>query len=68
MQTELIRKLKRFFEAKSSLERLESQIRDLKNNKKSYVETIERLEAELMGELSEEELDEAAEMMDDRHK
>lgn len=64
MQTELIRKLKRFFEAKSSLERLESQIRDLKDDKKGYVETIEKLEAELRGELSKEYLDEVAEIID----
>lgn len=64
MQTELIRKLKRFFEAKSSLERLESQIRDLKDDKKGYVETIEKLEAELRGELGKEYLDEVAEIID----
>ena len=43
----LIQNLKRFFEVKAGIERIEEQIKELKEDKKSYLETLENLEREL---------------------
>ena len=45
--TALIRNLKRFFEVKAGIERIDEQIKELKEDKKSYLETLENLEREL---------------------
>ena len=54
--TALIRNLKRFFEVKSGIERIEEQIKELKEDKKSYLETLENLERELKRELNTDDL------------
>lgn len=43
----LIQNLKRFFEVKAGIERIEEQIKELKEDKKSYLETLENLKREL---------------------
>ncbi|MBC2883215.1 hypothetical protein H7R39_08090 [Campylobacter sp. Marseille-Q3452] len=43
----LIQNLKRFFEVKAGIERIDEQIKELKEDKKSYLETLENLEREL---------------------
>ena len=52
----LIQNLKRFFEVKAGIERIEEQIKELKEDKKSYLETLENLECELRRELNTEDL------------
>lgn len=52
----LIQNLKRFFEVKAGIERIEEQIKELKEYKKSYLETLENLECELRRELNTEDL------------
>ena len=54
--TALIRNLKRFFEVKAGIERIEEQIKELKEDKKSYLETLENLECELKRELNTDDL------------
>ena len=54
--TALIRNLKRFFEVKAGIERIEEQIKELKEDKKSYLETLENLERELKRELNTDDL------------
>jgi tuft1 protein len=54
--TALIRNLKRFFEVKAGIERIEEQIKELKEDKKSYLETLENLERELKRELNIDDL------------
>jgi len=43
----LIQNLKRFFEVKAGIERIDEQIKELKEDKKSYLETLENLKREL---------------------
>ena len=43
----LIQNLKRFFEVKAGTERIQEQIKELKEDKKSHLETLENLEREL---------------------
>ena len=43
----LVQNLKRFFEVKAWIERIDQQIKELKEDKKSYLETLENLEREL---------------------
>lgn len=43
----LVQNLKRFFEVKAGIERIDEQIKELKEDKKSYLETLENLEREL---------------------
>lgn len=52
----LIQNLKRFFEVKAGIERIEEQIKELKEDKKSYLETLENLERELKRELNTDDL------------
>lgn len=52
----LIQNLKRFFEVKVGIERIEEQIKELKEDKKSYLETLENLERELKRELNTDDL------------
>ncbi len=52
----LIQNLKRFFEVKSGIERIDEQIKELKEDKKSYLETLENLERELKRELNTDDL------------
>lgn len=52
----LIQILKRFFEVKAGIERIEEQIKELKEEKKSYLETLENLERELKRELNTDDL------------
>ena len=52
----LIQNLKRFFEVKAGIERIEDQIKELKEDKKSYLETLENLERELKRELNTDDL------------
>lgn len=54
--TALIRNLKRFFEVKAGIERIEEKIKELKEDKKSYLETLENLERELKRELNTDDL------------
>lgn len=52
----LIQNLKRFFEVKAGIERIDEQIKELKEDKKSYLETLENLERELKRELNTDDL------------
>lgn len=52
----LIQNLKRFFEVKAGIERIEEQIKELKEDKKSHLETLENLERELKRELNMDDL------------
>ena len=52
----LIQNLKRFFEVKAGIERIDDQIKELKEDKKSYLETLENLERELKRELNTDDL------------
>lgn len=52
----LIQNLKRFFEVKAGIERIEEQIKELKEDKKSYLETLENLERELKRDLNTDDL------------
>lgn len=52
----LIQNLKRFFEVKAGIERIDEQIKELKEDKKSYLETLENLERELKRELNTNDL------------
>ena len=42
----LIQNLKRFFEVKAGIEKIDEQIKELKEYKKSYLETLENLKRE----------------------
>ena len=53
----LIQILKRFFEVKAGIERIEEQIKELKEEKKSYLETLENLKRELKRELNTDSVD-----------
>lgn len=52
----LVQNLKRFFEVKAWIERIDQQIKELKEDKKSYLETLENLERELKRELNTDDL------------
>lgn len=52
----LIQNLKRFFEVKAGIERIDEQIKELKEDKKGYLETLENLERELKRELNTDDL------------
>ena len=52
----LIQNLKRFFEVKAGIERIDEQIKELKEDKKSYLETLENLKRELKRELNTDDL------------
>ena len=52
----LVQNLKRFFEVKAGIERIEEKIKELKEDKKSYLETLENLERELKRELNTDDL------------
>ena len=52
----LIQNLKRFFEVKAGIEKIDEQIKELKEYKKSYLETLENLECELKRELNTDDL------------
>ena len=52
----LIQNLKRFFEVKAGIERIDEQIKELKEDKKSYLETLENLKHELKRELNTDDL------------
>ena len=52
----IIQNLKRFFEVKAGIERIDEQIKELKEDKKSYLETLENLERELKRELNTDDL------------
>ena len=43
MNTELLANLKRFFEVRNAIDRLDTQIKDLREDRKNYLETLERL-------------------------
>ena len=43
MNKELLINLKRFFEVKNAIDRLDMQIKELREDRKNYLETLERL-------------------------
>lgn len=43
MNTELLENLKRFFEVRNAIDRLDMQIKELREDRKNYLETLERL-------------------------
>ncbi|WP_033915798.1 hypothetical protein [Campylobacter sputorum] len=51
MNEKIINYLKEFFELKDSIERLDGELKGLKDDKKAKVEAVEILELELRGEL-----------------
>lgn len=51
MNTELLVNLKRFFEVRNAIDRLDMQIKDLREDRKNYLETLERLSDKIEIEL-----------------
>lgn len=43
MNTELLENLKRFFEVRNAIDRLDLQIKELREDRKNYLDTLERL-------------------------
>ncbi|WP_298038317.1 hypothetical protein [uncultured Campylobacter sp.] len=43
MNTELLENLKRFFEVRNAIDRLDMQIKELREDRKNYLDTLERL-------------------------
>ena len=43
MNTELLENLKRFFEVRNAIDRLDMQIKELREDRKNYLETLERI-------------------------
>lgn len=51
MNTELLENLKRFFEVKNAIDRLDMQIKELREDRKNFLETLERLSDNIEVEL-----------------
>ncbi|MCD8212605.1 MAG: hypothetical protein LUC34_00855 [Campylobacter sp.] len=60
MNSVLIENLKRFFEVKECLDRTEQSISELREDKKSYLRTLEKIEIALKQELKTDKLDDLA--------